>query len=109
MVNVTRLMKYWTPENLSLTGLMGTMVVPRPGWNVNTKRPQINRIEMMHTGSATKNHVPQLTLGCIFCSAMMFCGDAIGDAAPPTLAASAIPRTRAFEKCESGGRFRSSG
>lgn len=106
---VTMLMKYWTPENLSFTGRMGTMVVSRPGWNVTTRRPQISKIEIMQTGSAMKNHVPQLTLGWIFCRAMMFWGDAIGEAAPPTLAARAIPKTKDFANCESGGRFRSSG
>lgn len=85
------------------------MVVPRPGWNVTTRRPQINNIEIMQTGSAMKNHVPQLTLGCMFCRAMMFWGDAIGEAAPPTLAARAIPKTKALANFESGGRFRSSG
>lgn len=109
VAKVTRLMKYWTPVNLSFTGLMGTMVVPRPGWNVKTRRPQINRMQMMQTGSAIKNHVPQSTPGCMFCRAMMFCGDAIGDAAPPTLAAKAIPRTTAFANLESGGRFRKRG
>jgi phosphate transporter len=34
--------------------------------------------------------LPQLMCGCMFCRAMMFCGEAIGDAAPPTLAANAI-------------------
>ena len=109
VASVTRVMKYWTPENLSFTGLMGTMVVPRPGWKVATNSPQINRIAMMQTGSATKNHVPQLMLGCMFCSAMMFCGEAIGDAAPPTLAASAIPRTSDLANLESGGRLRRRG
>lgn len=66
-------------------------------------------MEMMQTGSEMKNHVPQLILGYIFWSAMMFCGDAMGDAAPPTLAASAIPNTRALEKFESAGRLRSRG
>lgn len=40
---------------------------------------------------------------------MMFCGEAIGDAAPPTLAANAIPRMSALEKLDSGGKLRSSG
>lgn len=102
-------MKYWTPENLSFTGLIGTMVVPRPGWNVTTNRPQTNRIEIIQTGNAMKNHVPQLGPGCIFWRAIIFCGDAIGDAAPPTLAASAIPKTNALANFESGGRFRSRG
>ena len=39
----------------------------------------------------------------------MFCGEAIGEAAPPMLEASAIPRMSAFEKLESEGRLRSSG
>lgn len=40
---------------------------------------------------------------------MMFCGEAIGEAAPPIFEASAIPSMSAFEKLESAGRFRSSG
>lgn len=39
----------------------------------------------------------------------MFCGEAIGEAAPPILEASAIPRMSAFEKLESEGRLRRSG
>lgn len=109
VVRVTMVMKYWTPVNLSFTGLMGTMVVPRPGWNVATSKPQIRRIEIMQTGSAIKNQVPQLGPGCIFCRAIMFWGEAIGEAAPPTLAARAIPKTKAFANFESGGRFRSNG
>lgn len=63
----------------------------------------------MHTGIEMKNHVPQLIAGYMFSNAMMFCGDAIGDAAPPTLAANAIPRMSALEKLDSGGKLRSSG
>lgn len=40
---------------------------------------------------------------------MIFCGEAIGEAAPPMLEASAIPRISAFEKLESPGKFRSKG
>lgn len=39
----------------------------------------------------------------------MFCGEAIGEAAPPMLEARAIPRMRALEKLESEGRLRRSG
>ncbi len=64
---------------------------------------------MMQTGRATKNHTPQLGCGRMFCRAMIFCGEAIGEAAPPILEASAIPRMSAFEKFESEGRLRRSG
>ena len=69
----------------------------------------MRRIEITQTGSAMKNHVPQLGCGLIFCKAMMFCGEAMGDAAPPMLAARAIPRMRALEKFESDGRLRRRG
>ena len=39
----------------------------------------------------------------------MFCGEAMGDAAPPMFAARAMPRIRALEKLESDGRLRRSG
>ena len=39
----------------------------------------------------------------------MFCGEAIGEAAPPILEARAIPRMRALEKRDSEGRLRSKG
>lgn len=64
---------------------------------------------MMQTGREIKNHVPQLIAGYMFCKAMMFCGEAIGEAAPPTLEASAIPKMRALENRESDGRLRSIG
>ena len=63
----------------------------------------------MQTGIEMKNHVPQLIAGYIFSNAMMFCGEAIGDAAPPTFAANAIPRMSALEKLDSEGKLRSSG
>ena len=103
------LMKYCTPVNLSFMGRMGTMLVPLPGWNVTRRRTQIRRMEMTQTGMATKNHMPQLGCGRIFCRAIMFCGEAIGEAAPPMLEANAIPRMSAFEKLESEGRLRRRG
>lgn len=39
----------------------------------------------------------------------MFCGEAMGEAAPPILEARAIPRMRALEKLESEGKLRRSG
>ena len=109
VTTVTMLTNHWTPENLSLTDRMGTIVVPRPGWNVASRRHQISRIEIMQTGSAIKNQIPQLILGYMFSRAIIFCGEAIGDAAPPIFAARAIPKTRALEKLESTGRFRNMG
>ena len=69
----------------------------------------MRRIETMHTGRAMKNQIPQLGWGRMFCKAMMFCGEAMGEAAPPMLEARAMPRMRALEKFESEGRLRRSG
>lgn len=69
----------------------------------------MRRMEMMQTGRAMKNQTPQLGWGRMFWSAIMFCGEAMGDAAPPILEARAIPRMRALEKLESEGRLRRSG
>ena len=109
VTTVVMLMNHWTPENLSFTGLMGTMVVPSAGLNERRRRTQMRRIEMMHTGRATKNHTSQLGSGFMFCSAMIFCGDAIGEAIPPMFEARAIPRTSALENLDSAGRFLRSG
>jgi hypothetical protein len=85
------------------------MLVPRPGWKVINKNTQISRIEMMHTGSATKNHTPHDGSGCMFCKAIRFCGDAMGDAAPPMLDESAMPMSSALVISESAGRLRRMG
>lgn len=85
------------------------MVVPRPGWKVRRSKSQIRRIETIQTGKATKNQMPQPGCGRMFCRAMMFWGEAMGDAAPPMLEASAMPRIRALEKDESDGRLRRRG
>ena len=63
----------------------------------------------MQTGKATKNQIPHEGAGRMFCNAIMFWGEAIGEAMPPKLQASAMPRIRAFEKLESVGRLRRSG
>lgn len=73
------------------------MVVSFPGWKVARRRSQISRTEMMQMGRATKNHAPQPGSGRMFSSAMIFCGEAMGDAAPPMLEARAIPRMSALE------------
>jgi len=88
---------------------MGTILVPLPGWKVIRRRTQIRRMDIMQTGRATKNQTSQLGTGSMFWRAMMFWGEAMGEAAPPTLAARAIPRMRALEKRESEGRFRRRG
>ena len=85
------------------------MVVLFPGWKLMRRRTQMRRIEIMQTGSAMKNQMPQLGSGRIFCKAIMFCGEAIGEAAPPMFAARAMPRISALEKLESDGRLRRSG
>ena len=85
------------------------MVVPLPGLKVTSSRSQISKMEMMQTGRATKNQVPQPGWGRMFWRAMMFCGEAMGEAAPPMLEARAMPRIRALEKGESEGRLRRSG
>lgn len=69
----------------------------------------MRRMVAIQNGRATKNHSPQLGCGDIFWRAMIFCGEAMGDAAPPILEASAMPRIRAFENRESDGRLRSKG
>ena len=70
---------------------------------------QIRRMEMMPTGNAMKNQVPQVGGGFIIWMATMFCGDAIGESIPPMFDASAMPRMRALDICESEGKFRSMG
>lgn len=85
------------------------MVVLRPGRKVTSSRSQISRMLMMQTGSATKNQIPQPGCGCMFCSAMRFCGEAMGDAAPPMFDAKAIPSNKDFDMSLSAGRFRRMG
>jgi hypothetical protein len=80
-----------------------------PGLKVINKSTQINRIEIMHTGIEMKNHATQEGAGCIFSKAMMFWGDAIGEAIPPIFEAKAIPRISAWEKGLFAGRFRKRG
>ncbi len=63
----------------------------------------------MPTGRATKNHVPHDGGGCMISRATIFCGDAMGESIPPILEASAMPRMRALDICESEGRLRSMG
>lgn len=88
---------------------MGTMVVLRPGRKVTKRSPQMRRMLIMHTGRAIKNQVPQPGCGSMFSSAMRFCGEAIGDAAPPIFDARAIPRRSAFVMSLSAGRLRKIG
>ena len=102
---VTKDIKYCTPENLSFTGRIGTMVVPLPGLNDTKSNAHITVMDKMQTGNATKNQAPQLGAGRMFCKAMMFCGLAIGEAIPPILDAKAIPRMSALENLDSEGRF----
>lgn len=85
------------------------MVVPRPGFRVTRRRIQIRKMLTMQKGSATKNQTPQPGAGDMFCRAMRFWGEAIGDAAPPMLEARAMPRRSALIMSESVGRFRSMG
>jgi len=109
VTRVTTLMNHCTPVNLSFKGRMGTMLVPRPGWKVMRRKTQISKMEMMQTGSATKNHTPQEGSGCMFCSAMRFWGEAMGDAAPPMLEERAMPMRSALVMSESAGRLRRMG
>ena len=69
----------------------------------------MRRIDIMQTGRAIKNQMPQEGWGRMFWRAMIFWGEAMGDAAPPMLLASAIPSMRALLKVESEGRFRRRG
>ena len=66
-------------------------------------------METMQTGSAMKNQMPHEGAGRMFCRAMMFCGEAIGEAIPPRLQARAMPRMSALLKLESVGRLRRRG
>lgn len=66
----------------------------------------MSKIEMRQTGSAMKNHTPHDGSGAIFWRAIRFCGEAMGDAAPPMLDARAIPRSSALVMSESPGRLR---
>ena len=55
------------------------------------------KTQMTLTGIDTTNHSPQDGVGCKLPNAKIFCGDAIGDAIPPTLEANVIPQIKAFE------------
>ena len=73
-----------------------------PGWKVIRSSTQISRLEMTQTGMAMKNQVPHVGSGSIFCiSKFVFCGDDIGEAAPPMFEAEGyshyqMPWTSAF-------------
>lgn len=69
----------------------------------------MSRIEIMPTGNATKNQVPQEGGGFMIWRATMFWGEAMGESIPPTLEARAIPRMSALDIWESDGRLRSMG
>ena len=69
----------------------------------------MSRMLMMQTGRATKNQIPQPGGGDMFCRAMRFCGEAMGEAAPPMLEAWAMPRRRARDMGVSEGRLRRMG
>ena len=53
-----------------------------------------------------KNQTPHPGAGVMFCKAIKFWGEAIGEAAPPILEDRAIPKSRALVMSESAGRFR---
>lgn len=106
MTMVTTDINQCTPVNLSRMRLTGMMVVPFPGRNETRSKSQTKKMDIMQIGKVTKNQAPQLGSGCMFSNAIMFCGDAIGEAIPPMHEARAIARTRALENSESGGRFR---
>lgn len=89
-----------------MIGRIGAIVVFLPGCRVTNSMIQIRTIEMTDTGSAMKNHVPQLGWGAMFCRAIRFCGLAIGLAMPPILLAKAMPSKSALLILLSLGRFR---
>lgn len=66
VTTVTPLMNHCMPVNLSFIGRIGTMVVPLPGWKVTRSKSQMRRMEMIQTGKATKNQVPQPGWGRMF-------------------------------------------
>lgn len=66
-------------------------------------------MEIMQIGSATKNHAPHPGCGFMFWRAIRFCGEAMGEAAPPILELRAMPRMSAFDILESEGKLRKIG
>lgn len=106
VATVTIEMNHWIPVNLSFIGRMGTIVVFLPGRKVIKSNSQMRMITMMQTGRATKNQTPHPGGGDMFCKAMRFWGDAIGEAEPPMFAESAMPRSKAFVMSLSAGRLR---
>lgn len=56
---------HWTPVNLSLTGRIGTIVVPLPGWKDISRRIHIRKMEMIPTGRTIKNQAPHEGCGCM--------------------------------------------
>ena len=53
------------------------------------RRIQISRIEMIFTGIAMKNQTAHEGCGDMIASAMIFCGEAMGESMPPTFEARA--------------------
>ncbi|OLL25726.1 hypothetical protein NEOLI_002903 [Neolecta irregularis DAH-3] len=56
--------------------------------------------EITQTGNVTMNHSAHVGFGNMFSRAIIFCGDAIGDAIPPIFEERAIPKIRAFANGE---------
>ena len=67
------------------------------------------KTEIEQRGMETSSHWGQVGGGFIFCRAMIFCGEEIGDAIPPMLEAKAIPRMRHRAYCELCGKVRRMG
>lgn len=109
MVMVTSETNHCSPVKRSLTGRIGEIVVPRPGWKVTSKSSQIKTIEMAPTGMTMKNHCNHVGSGCMMPIATTFCGDAMGESMPPIFDARAMPMITAFDMFESDGRVRNMG
>ncbi len=87
--------KYCLPLNPSACWLIGTMVTSLNEKDIIKMMKMITK-QHAHTGIDTANHWIQLGAGSINCKPTTFCGDAIGEAIPATLDASAIPKTNAW-------------
>lgn len=66
----------------------------------------MSKSKTMQTGMETANHWNQEGGGCMLPMATTFCGDEIGEAIPPTLAAIAIPMIKALAYVDFGGWLR---
>lgn len=104
------MMNHCTPENLLSMVLMGTRwVFLELQLNVINKKIQMSNNDKTQTGNAMTNHWPHEGCGSMAPMAIMFWGEAIGEAIPPTLDARAIPKIRALMNWEPLGNVLNNG